>query len=196
MQKNFSRRRFVTTVSAAGITAFAGCGGGGDGGDGDTEEDNATGDNATGANESESDGLGGEDNETEDNETGLDDNETEDNETDENETNETGAEGSQAIRLGGETGGWQGEAPSDIEGETNPTLSLQAGTTYELTWENLDGEEHEIIIEDTNENELEASDESEEQGETVTLMFEATEEMATYYCEYHPEAMRGEITVE
>ena len=107
-----------------------------------------------------------------------------------------GDDETQSIRLGGDAEGWEGEEPPDIEGETNPTLSLQAGTTYELTWENLDGEEHEIIIEDEEGNEFEASDESDQEDETVTMTFDATEEMAAYYCEYHPEAMRGEISVE
>lgn len=102
----------------------------------------------------------------------------------------------QTIRLGGATDGWQGQEPSDIADRTNPALALQAGTTYELTWENLDGAEHELIIEDDEGTELEASDSSEEQGETVTLTFDAAEGMASYYCEYHPEAMRGEITLE
>ena len=96
----------------------------------------------------------------------------------------------------GITDGWEGQEPEAIAGQTNPTLSLQSGTTYELTWENGDGAEHELIIEDEEGAELEASDSSEEEGETVTLTFEATEEMVAYYCEYHPEAMRGEIMVE
>lgn len=77
--------------------------------------------------------------------------------------------GNEPIELGGQTNGWQGQTASDIEGQTNPTLSLGPGTTYDLTWENLDGQEHELIIEDANGNELNASDSSEEQGETVTL---------------------------
>lgn len=108
----------------------------------------------------------------------------------------TGGGGNESIELGGQTDGWQGQAPGDIEGETNPTLSLESGTTYDLTWENLDGQEHELIIEDADGNELEASDSSEEQGATVTLTFEASEEMAQYYCEYHPDRMRGDITTE
>jgi hypothetical protein len=33
-------------------------------------------------------------------------------------------------------------------------------------------------------------------GRTVTPTSDATEEMAVHYCEYHPEAMCGEITIE
>lgn len=185
MRENLSRRRFVEAAGTAGVLALAGCTDGEDGGgeDGENASDDEGGNDTNETNESN--GLGGEENES---------NETE------NETNETGGEQTQAIRLGAETAGWQGQAPSDIEDETNPTISLQAGTTYDLTWENLDGEEHELIAEDADGNEIAASDESEQEGETVSMTLEIPQEMAgrsgIYYCEYHPEAMRGEFSVE
>lgn len=182
MRETLSRRRFVEAAGTASVLALAGCTDGRNGG----EEKNG-GENASDA------GGGNESNDT--NESGGLGDENGSNETENESENETG-ERTQPIRLGAETGGWQGQAPGDIEDETNPTLSLQAGTSYDLTWENLDGEEHELIVEDANGNELEASDSSEQESETVTLTFDATEEMAVYYCEYHPEAMRGEISVE
>ncbi|WP_336342996.1 cupredoxin domain-containing protein [Halalkalicoccus ordinarius] len=191
MRETLSRRRFVEAAGAASIFALAGCTdseNGGDGGENASDGEDGNGTNET--NETnESDGLGGDGNESNesDDETG-------------NESNETDDEQTQAIRLGAETAGWQGQAPNDIEDETNPTISLQAGTTYDLTWENLDGEEHELIAEDADGNEIAASDESEQEGETVSMTLEITQEMAgrsgTYYCEYHPEAMRGEFSVE
>lgn len=195
MQNGFSRRQFVEAAGTASLFALAGCTNNDEGGN-ETPENNESGSQED-TNETN--------NETEGNETDSldteDSNETDDldeeNETgDENETNETSSAETEMIRLGGETEGWQGEAPSEIEGRTNPTLSLQTETMYELTWENLDGEEHELIIADANGEELEASDESEEEGETVTMTFTATDEMVAYYCEYHPETMRGEITFE
>ena len=102
---------------------------------------------------------------------------------------------SSTIRLGGESQGWTGEEPEVISGETNPTLELQAGETYEIVWENLDGAEHELILADENGEEIEASEDSESEGETVSLKFTAGEELAEYFCEYHPDAMRGEIEV-
>lgn len=98
-----------------------------------------------------------------------------------------------SFKLGGKTGGWVGQAPTNIEGKTNPSLQFQAGTTYELTWENLDGAEHELIIEDKDGNELEATESASQKGETRTITFEATDKMAQYYCEYHPQSMRGSI---
>ncbi|MDL5363579.1 plastocyanin/azurin family copper-binding protein [Halalkalicoccus sp. NIPERK01] len=165
------------TALIGSITLLSGCldgsGSGGDGGGGSDGGD--SGENGGGS------GGGGDDEGGDDGEAGN-----------------GGANGGETrtIRLGGATDGWQGQEPSDIADQTNPSLALQAGTTYELTWENLDGAEHELIIEDAEGTELEASDSSEEQGETVTLTFDAAEGMAAYYCEYHPEAMRGEITLE
>lgn len=99
------------------------------------------------------------------------------------------------IRLGGESQGWTAEEPESIVGETNPTLELQAGEIYEIVWENIDGAEHELILADENGEEIEASESSESQGETVSLKFTASEELAEYLCEYHPDAMRGDVEI-
>lgn len=99
------------------------------------------------------------------------------------------------FELGGVTPGWEGRAPSSIEGETNPTLELEAGQTYEITWENVDGQPHDIAILDENEAELVGTEIIEEQGATQTLEFEATEEMAEYYCSVHPTSMRGDVQI-
>lgn len=104
-----------------------------------------------------------------------------------------GEDGPTTIILGGESSHWFGLAPPPIHGEENPTLALQAGRRYELVWINLDGEEHELIVEDANGQELEASESARRAGQTVRMTFTASEEMAEYYCEYHPEAMRGDV---
>lgn len=114
--------------------------------------------------------------------------------TDGTETGTAGG-GENVIRLGAETSGWVGRQPESIAEQTNPTLELEPGTTYELIWENLDGAEHELLILSANDEELEASDSASEQGATVSMEFEATEEMASYRCEYHPEQMRGQVEV-
>lgn len=207
MREKLSRRRFVEAAGAASVFALAGCTDGGNDGGG-AEGGNGSGGNESGneSNETnESGSLGDEDNES-GNESEEPGNETEnetggENDDSENETgNETGNAQTQAIRLGAETAGWKGQAPSDIEDETNPTISLQAGTSYDLTWENLDGEEHELIVADADETEIQSSGESEQEGETVSMTVNVTQEMAgqsgIYYCEYHPEAMRGEFSVE
>lgn len=97
------------------------------------------------------------------------------------------------IVLGGEATQWVGLTPNAIQGEANPTLDLEAGQEYELAWINLDGVEHQLVIEDEGGEELERGEESETAGEVVSMTFEATEEMTEYYCEYHPEDMRGDV---
>lgn len=101
----------------------------------------------------------------------------------------------QTFRLGGVTEAWQGRAPSSIEGEANPTLQLQAGQDYAIVWENVDGQPHNVAILDANENELVGTQIISGQGQTQTLEFTATEEMAEYYCAVHPNSMRGAVEI-
>ena len=100
------------------------------------------------------------------------------------------------IALDGTTGGWIGRAPDRIDGATNPTLHLEAGTDYRITWTNTDGAPHNIEILDANENVLEKTEVITEKGATQTLEFTATEEMATYLCRRHPTTMIGDISFE
>jgi len=95
----------------------------------------------------------------------------------------------------GETPGWIGVTPSDIEGETNPTLSLEDGETYEFQWENTDGAPHNIVIEDGDGNNLVRSEFVSSEGETQTVQFTASAEMVSYYCEAHPSSMRGDVDI-
>ncbi|WP_246308091.1 cupredoxin domain-containing protein [Halorarum salinum] len=108
-------------------------------------------------------------------------------------TEGTGTEGSADFGLGGDAQAWEGQAPADIEGEGNPTLTLEAGTAYALVWENLDGIQHGFAIEDRNGEDLLATDLVGEQGATQTVEFTASEEMAEYHCQVHPDSMRGGI---
>jgi len=99
------------------------------------------------------------------------------------------------IELDGEVAGWVGRAPAAIAGETNPTLALEPGRTYRVRWTNADGAPHNFVVEDADGNRLAETDVTSEAGATRTVAFEATAEMAAYYCEVHPESMRGRITV-
>lgn len=99
------------------------------------------------------------------------------------------------FQLGGEVAGWQGRSPSSIEGQTNPTLELEAGTKYKITWENLDGAPHNVVIEDANGNNLVRTKLISEQGATQSVTFTASEKMAEYYCEAHPQSMRGNVSI-
>ncbi|NHN49368.1 hypothetical protein G9464_17495 [Halostella sp. JP-L12] len=97
------------------------------------------------------------------------------------------------FRLAGEAGGWIGQAPGSIEGSTNPTLELEAGSEYTLVWENADGIQHNFAIEDANGEDLLSSEFVQQEGATQTVTFTASEEMAEYYCQVHPNSMRGTI---
>jgi glucose/arabinose dehydrogenase len=102
----------------------------------------------------------------------------------------------QQIELIGRVSGWVGVAPSSIAGQTNPPLSLEAGTDYELTWTNGDGAPHNFNIEDTQGSVLVETEIMSEQGATQTVTFTARESMAEYFCAVHPQSMRGEIQLE
>jgi len=64
----------------------------------------------------------------------------------------------EVIILGGETPGWLGwRLPGEASenAQSNPTLNLQAGATYTLFWENVDGVGHNFAIQDADGNSLE-----------------------------------------
>jgi hypothetical protein len=99
------------------------------------------------------------------------------------------------FRLGGKIPGWIGRAPASIDGATNPTLELEAGKEYEIVWENLDGAPHNVVIEDANGNNLVRTEIITGQGATQSVTFTASAEMAEYYCEVHPQSMRGSVSI-
>jgi len=102
-----------------------------------------------------------------------------------------------AIEFDGQTSGWEGLAPSVIEGEVNPTLVLQEGETYEIGWTVGDGAQHNIEIRNESDEVVDGL-----QTEVVTepedqwLEFEASPEMVTYICRIHPTTMIGDLQVE
>ncbi|WP_266083103.1 cupredoxin domain-containing protein [Haladaptatus caseinilyticus] len=100
------------------------------------------------------------------------------------------------IRLGAKQSGWQGRAPKSIKGKKNPTLTLHPGQKYTLTWENLDGKEHELYIVNKKDKPVVKSEDAEEKGKTVSTTFTASKKMTQYYCEYHPQSMRGDIKLQ
>lgn len=100
------------------------------------------------------------------------------------------------ILLGGEVEHWFGLMPEAIHGKENPVLSLEAGQTYRLVWMNLDGEPHEPVIEDADGNVLVSTAPARVPGATRAVTFEATPEMAEYYCTFHPQMMRAAVEVD
>lgn len=99
----------------------------------------------------------------------------------------------ETVVLGGRVEYWYGVAPSSIQGSQNPTLTMQPGTVYEVVWMNLDGVEHELRIFDADDDEVASTDTASAVGETSSVVVEATESLARYDCEYHPESMQGQI---
>lgn len=90
---------------------------------------------------------------------------------------------------------WVGVSPSDIDGQTNPTLDLTAGESYTVEWTNTTGDAHNFVIVDADGNEILATEEISQEGTTQVVEFEATEAMAEYYCAPHSGSQRGEVTV-
>ena len=121
------------------------------------------------------------------------DNDTENESDAEGDAESEDGEDQRPIILAGRSEYWYGIAPEEIEGEENPALDLAEGQAYELVWINVDGAEHNVIVESEDGEELEVSDDSETAGEAVSMTFEASEDAAEYYCEYHPDAMRGDV---
>ena len=88
----------------------------------------------------------------------------------------------------------------------NPTLNLTSAVDNPITVKRLqnDSEEHEIIIEgitsDGDKEELVASDEI-KGGSSNTIKFNPEDvqdedyQSFEYYCEYHPNTMRGKISI-
>ncbi|WP_254537051.1 cupredoxin domain-containing protein [Halomarina litorea] len=104
--------------------------------------------------------------------------------------------GGTEIRMDADSAAWAGQAPSSIAERLNPTLRLEAGAQYTFVWENVDGVEHELYIATESDDVLVESESAEDEGETVRTTFTARSSMTTYYCEYHPQAMRGNMVVE
>ena len=100
------------------------------------------------------------------------------------------------IELEGHTSGWIGRRPDSIEDEENPTLELTVGRTYDLVWENADGQPHNFEILDGDGEVLVETDVVGERGESQSVSFEASEEMVAYHCGPHPTSMRGEIDLD
>lgn len=71
----------------------------------------------------------------------------------------------------------------------NPSsISAEPGASIELTFSNSGDNEHSFTIDDVVEVEAEG-------GEEASTTFTAPDETVEFYCKYHPDKMRGELTV-
>ena len=104
---------------------------------------------------------------------------------------------SESILLEGITGGYVGIEPSSIEGVENPTLVLQDGEEYEIGWTQGDGASHNVELWDSSQNMVDdyGTTLTNDPGDGDYLTFTATDEIAYYRCQPHPD-MQGEIQVE
>jgi plastocyanin len=87
---------------------------------------------------------------------------------------------------------------TDSSGAENPTLNLVANNEYTVKISNPTDEEHELIIDskiDGKTSEVARSGDI-EPGDIVEFKFKAEEAGGLgYHCEYHPDMMKGTITV-
>jgi hypothetical protein len=88
---------------------------------------------------------------------------------------------------------WQGAAPSSIEGGENPTLSLQEGEEYTLTWTHTGGSVHNFHLVDADGNTVQDVQTDLISSGSQTVTFTATEEIAEYVCDAHLSEMRGDV---
>lgn len=96
----------------------------------------------------------------------------------------------------GRTSGWVGVSPSEIEDVQNPTLTLEAGETYQIFWDNDDGATHNFHIIDRNGETIIQTDIITSGSQEFT--FESTETLAggKYQCDPHAGRMNGDIEIE
>jgi plastocyanin len=80
-------------------------------------------------------------------------------------------------------------------GGENPTLDITKGNEYQIKINNPTDEEHELIIENEKKSKVGGSDHI-EPGKNTEFEFKTMNAgELNYYCEYHPETMRGIIKV-
>lgn len=104
-----------------------------------------------------------------------------------------GADVAETFELEGETGGWVGVAPQEIEGQQNPTLVMKPGEDYEVVWVNADGASHNFAIENEDSDVFVETDYVSSIGETESATFTAEAEFDHYVCHPHRKTMRGTI---
>ncbi|WP_306055587.1 hypothetical protein [Natronococcus wangiae] len=102
------------------------------------------------------------------------------------------------IEFEAQTQGWVGIEPEEIEDDENPKLTLQEGESYEIGWVEGDGAGHTIALVDDDDEVVDdyETEVATEGGDDQFIEFEATDEIAEYICQVHPETMRGEIDVQ
>lgn len=118
----------------------------------------------------------------------------EDDNNDDAKSNDSSIQGNNTIILNpaeiNETYRWVNSS-----GGINPILDITKGNAYQIKINNPTDEEHELIIENEKKSKVGGSEHI-KPGKNTEFEFKAmnTDEL-NYYCEYHPETMRGIIKV-
>ncbi|MDG5760371.1 plastocyanin [Natronococcus sp. A-GB1] len=190
---NCSRRQALGLTGATAMAALAaGCLGGGETSDENGDVDDDSGDDGnesrteapdSGSDDGEDPIDGGNDDDAETSEPNPDDEDEDDGSRDRRDAWADTDE----IVLSATTAGWKGVKPEPIEDEKNPAIVLEAGREYVLSWENEDGQPHNIEIWDESGERVDnyGTELMETEGATQSLEFEASAEMAEYVCEIH-----------
>ena len=92
---------------------------------------------------------------------------------------------------------WIGLSPEPIADEQNPTLVLFEGREYAITWQNADEFLHNLELRDENDDVVDgySTPTLRTEGESETLEFEASPEIAEYVCDPHEASMRGDVEI-
>ncbi|MDJ1431646.1 plastocyanin [Halostagnicola sp. A-GB9-2] len=186
------RQTLKLAGSVTGTALVAGCL------SGDDSDDGSNSGNETSSGGNETTNGGGDD----DGSNGGDESDSangESNEKPHSNTDPEAWEGVDEIVLSATTSSWEGLEPDPIEGVENPTLVLTAGNEYVITWENADGQSHNLEIWDDDEEVVGdySTELMAEENETQSLEIVAAEEMAEYTCEVHVDwGKRGDIEIE
>ncbi|WP_440769238.1 plastocyanin/azurin family copper-binding protein [Natronorubrum sp. DTA28] len=93
---------------------------------------------------------------------------------------------------------WEGVEPSAIDGVENPTLVLEEGEDYTIEWVNADNMAHDLQIWDDGGDVVDelATDEVAAEGDSASLDFTASSEMAAYVCSLHSGSQYADLVVE
>jgi hypothetical protein len=84
---------------------------------------------------------------------------------------------------------------TNSSGGINPTLDITKGNSYQIKINNPTDEKHELIIETEKNSEVGGSGDL-DPGKNTEFEFKAKNNgELNYYCEYHPDTMRGIIKV-
>ncbi|MFC4541404.1 PKD domain-containing protein [Halosolutus amylolyticus] len=118
---------------------------------------------------------------------------------DENGAADADWESVEEFYFNGQISHWGAEEPAFLEGEENPTITLIEGQEYTFRWYNNDGVQHNMEIRNEDDDVVEdyQSDDVSEEGEEASIEgVTATQEMATYICQYHETTQVGDIEVQ